>query len=327
MEFYTYLPVQLDATCNGFQHMALLSNEQTLFKKLNLVSPNTKNKLIDDLPPSDFYSFLLHRLVNVFKNKLDENDINDSEDKGSYERLHQFIWSIAHIKKSIMTIPYNSTTGSMKKYLAESLVRLNCNKQDGPWYSTSENNKQKINYKDLFLLIKCLKTIIHNDFEKIKKLGKYLLNIAKLLNLLELPITWTLPTGLTIKQSYLETKSTTITPFMYSKTKLNLKVTIKDKFDKPKQIRSLMPNLIHSLDGSSLSLLYEQFTNTLSLEHIPQFFSVHDCFGTTFDKVSNLKTILASVYIDLYSSDPYLHKFDKYVLDTIEANTDNKLWQ
>lgn len=48
---------------------------------------------------------------------------------------------------------------------------------------------------------------------------------------------------------------------MYSKVKLNLKVTIKNKYDKHKQIRSLMPNLIHSLDGSSLSLLYEQFTN------------------------------------------------------------------
>lgn len=114
---------------------------------------------------------------------------------------------------------------------------------------------------------------------------------------------------------------------MSSKIKLNLKVTIKDKYDKHKQIRALMPNLIHSLDGSSLSLLYEQFRNSYKLPQAQkiQFFSVHDCFGTTCDKVSNLKIILASVYTDLYSSDPYLYKFDNFILDSIENNTEYKL--
>lgn len=64
-------------------------------------------------------------------------------------------------------------------------------------------------------------------------------------------------TGLTIKQSYLETRTTSITPFMYSKIKLNLKVTNKKKLDNKKQIRALMPNLIHYLDSTSLSLWYE----------------------------------------------------------------------
>ena len=97
------------------------------------------------------------------------------------------------IKKSIMTISYNSSIKSMKKYLAATLVKLDCNLEDTNWYSTSESiTKQKINHKDLFLLITTIKYIISNDFEKINKLGKYLRNIAVLLNLLELPITWTL---------------------------------------------------------------------------------------------------------------------------------------
>lgn len=202
------------------------------------------------------------------------------------------------------------------------------NEEKISWYSTSESStKFIINDNDLFLLISCLKFIITNDFEKIKKLSKYLRNVATVLTALELPITWSLPTGLTIKQSYLQTKSTTITPFMFSKIQLKLKVTIKDKFDANKQIRALMPNLIHSLDGSSLSLLYEQFINSFYFrkKDAIQIFPVHDCFGTTCDKVFILKTILASVYTDLYSSDPYIYKFDKFILDSIENNTDIKL--
>lgn len=98
---------------------------------------------------------------------------------------------------------------------------------------------------------------------------------------------------------------------MHSKIKLNLKVTIKDKFDKNKQVRALMPSLIHSLDATCLSLLYEEFINSFNLKNVTQFFSVHGYFGTTCDKVYIVKTILASVYTDLYSSDPYLYKFDK----------------
>ena len=53
-----------------------------------------------------------------------------------------------------------------------------------------------------------------------------------------------------------------------------------------------------------------------------QFYSVHDCFGTTAEKMFLLKTMLASVYTDLYSSDHYLYKFDKYLFDTLKNNTD-----
>lgn len=86
-----------------------------------------------------------------------------------------------------------------------------------------------------------------------------------------------------------------------------------------------MPNLIHFIDATSINLLYEQFIKSFDNKDLTQFYSVHDCFATTCDKVFLLKTILAFVYTDLYSSDPYLYKFDKSILDSIENNTHNIL--
>jgi DNA-directed RNA polymerase len=83
-----------------------------------------------------------------------------------------------------------------------------------------------------------------------------------------------------------------------------------------------MPNLIHSLDASSLTMLYNIFSKTFIN---PQFFSIHDCFGTTSDKVSALKTMLASIYTDLYTNDQYLCKFDENIFTYIANNTSYKV--
>lgn len=111
---------------------------------------------------------------------------------------------------------------------------------------------------------------------------------------------------------------------MYSKPKLTLKTTVRDKYDKNKQIRALMPNLIHSLDGSSLIMLYDKFNIAFDSKNTVQFFSNHDCFATMCDKVSTLKTILASVYTEIYQRDKYLLEFDRQMLNNIKENTDVK---
>lgn len=265
--------------------------------------------------PNDFYSFLVHKLGNLFDLKIEAGNIIEKD--GSYERLRTFVLERSNIKKAIMTIPYNVSALNMKKYIISSLHLVeNENEDNILWYSKSDKQtKPFINNKDISLLINCIQTIVQNDFEKIKKLMKYLKNIATILTVIGLPIVWSLPTGLTIRQSYLETKSTSIRPFLYSKTKINIQIVNRDKYDKAKQIRALMPNLIHSLDASSLSLLYNKFSEFYKNS---QFLAIHDCFATTLDKVNTLKTMLASVYMDIYSNDPYLDKFDKNILCYIE---------
>lgn len=365
--FKTYFPVQLDATCNGFQHMALISQESDLFKSLNLVN--------GDSSPNDFYSFLLHKMELVVSDKhskgiefavkpLEEEDdiaLSDeyadahlvpkakvkvkvktkptsvrgkklknlksflkteivpveelpSHKKGSYYRLKDFIWDRSLVKKAIMTMPYNSTKITQIKYIKESLSSIVID--DVWWYFDPEVPDCKLSHSDILLMVTIMNDIIYGDFEKIKKLSSYLKNVAKILVMLSLPIIWSLANGLVVSQSYLKVKTTTISPFSYRKTKLNLNV-VTNKLDLKKMITALMPNLIHSLDANSLSLLYYDLSMRY---HNFQFYSVHDCFGVTFDKIIDLKQTLAAVYTDIYLNDQFLLKFDKDILDLIEKS-------
>lgn len=101
-EFQSFLPIQLDATCNGFQHLSLLSEEVDLFEQLNL-SESDKS---DD--PKDFYSFMLDKVKAHMLNLISNKKIILS-DKQHILRLLVFNFVRKHIKNIIMTKPYNAT--------------------------------------------------------------------------------------------------------------------------------------------------------------------------------------------------------------------------
>lgn len=192
-EFKTYLPVQLDASCNGFQHMAMLSNERVLFEELNLVIPKHKKATINNIvsnvkegegyiQPKDFYNFILYKVTTKLQKQIDKGIIVDEKTKGNYESLSKFLWSRNMIKKAIMTIPYNASSRSMRTYLKE---QLTFHSEEGKleWFTDGTNNTNKVNNHDISLLISIISTIIFDDCQKIKKLTKYLQNVAKLVNI------------------------------------------------------------------------------------------------------------------------------------------------
>jgi hypothetical protein len=50
--------------------------------------------------------------------------VEDPSTKGSYKRLLDFVWERTHFKKAIMTIPYNASERSIKKYVTENLIKV-----------------------------------------------------------------------------------------------------------------------------------------------------------------------------------------------------------
>lgn len=93
-EWETYLPIQLDATCNGFQHLSLLSQESQLYESLNLT------KSSHDQDPHDFYAFILSKLM--LELKLLTKSCEDEAKKASLLRLQNFKWDRKLYKSIIM---------------------------------------------------------------------------------------------------------------------------------------------------------------------------------------------------------------------------------
>jgi len=182
-EFKTYLPIQLDGTCNGFQHLALLSNETKLFESLNLFEANKS----DD--PKDFYEHIINNINIHLENR--RNSVKSDEEKESYNRLIKLGLSRSNIKPAIMTKPYNAKDKTLASYIKDTLIfshieeivelngygkKSNVTKA---WYKINNDSKNYVNYDDIELLVKCINEIIYINYPRIKSLSTYLNEVAK----------------------------------------------------------------------------------------------------------------------------------------------------
>ena len=324
-EFDTFLPIQLDATCNGFQHLSLLSLDPTLGLELNLTQSNKEDV------PNDLYSFLITNLMDHLRNEMDHlsNDLNNKEitqtkieeikeKLEAYKRIIDSKIKRYIIKKAIMTIPYNVSYFQLLNYIKENFVRIDSTE----FFTTKEDNNIKLHYSDFNLIGKGLNEVLNYKFPKLNLLLKYLEKIAKICTILQMPIVWSLPSGLIVKQGYLEEEEVRIKPFFYDKSKFVLKVTNSKVYNKNKQIRAFMPNLVHSLDAASLALLLDSYFN----DGLQNIFTVHDCFAVTVNNVSNLLEFLKLTYIKIYSEETYLKKLDREILENIKSIYGNNIY-
>lgn len=153
-----------------------------------------------------------------------------------------------------MTIPYNSTNFSN--------VNSPTEQEEFKYSFDSKEYVHKV-HQDIILsnqdffwrnITKTLYFCLFEEYPKLKKLIQYFRDIARLSNKLEIPITWSLPNGLKVQQAFYNTKIVKFKPFLYSRDILNLSILDKNSLNSRKQISSLMPNFIHSLDAASLGL-------------------------------------------------------------------------
>ena len=245
-----------------------------------------------------------------------------------------------------MTIPYNASSIQLIKYLQERFVideyetnlkNNNINSSEGSdlfsvdseekdqnkdhnkdnpdktkkqiWFQHREDSSIKLEQRDFITLYKGLNYILERVFPSLNLISQYFKDIALICSQLGINIPWHLPTGLVVQQSYMKIKETRVQPLNFSKNTFALKIPVREKYDKDKQMRALMPNLIHSLDSASLGLLIDNYFNDYQ-NKTKNIYAIHDCFAVTCNNMEYIINTLKLVYISLYSDKGYLTKLD-----------------
>ena len=200
----------------------------------------------------------------------------------------------------------------------ENDLKLNKDRKKHIYYELKDNKNIKLNYKELYILTSTIEKIIYTEFPKLKDFNNYLREVAKICSVLNLTITWALPSGLNVNQYYEDSEAIRLKPFKYRKNTFKLLVK-NNKINKPKQIRALMPNLIHSFDAASLALFVDMYFDQ-DENKIYNFFSIHDCFAVTANNIDRLIKYIKLVYIHIYSDNVYLKQFDTGIIESIKLH-------
>ena len=103
--FISRLPIFLDATCNGLQHLSAMVKDTKLAKYVNIFISNK------DEIPNDLYNEMV-KLVNISIQSLIKN-------KPDLVKLSDLHITRKFIKKAIMTIPYGVTKNGVRDQLLD----------------------------------------------------------------------------------------------------------------------------------------------------------------------------------------------------------------
>lgn len=179
-----------------------------------------------------------------------------------------------------------------------------------------DGGKVLLTPENIFKIAQIINDQIFVVFPALNSVYTYFIDISKLMIKLNIPLTWITPNGIKITQDYLKTKTTKLAIKLFgTKKTIVLKETLKDT-NNSKQIRAIIPNIIHSLDASHLM----NVINTTAMKELSPVITVHDCFGTLPNKMGSLQHEVKKEFVLLYTQADFLETFHNRILQSIEDN-------
>ncbi len=268
--FRSYLPISLDGTCNGLQHLSAMGRDAEGGKATNLL-PGSR--------PRDIYEEVATRVIARI-----EEDVRQGH-PAALEWLGRITRDV--VKPATMTTPYGVTLEGIRRQL--------------------RGRKFK---KGTAYLARVLRNSIADVVVKATEIMTWLQSIARILAKVGRGIYWTAPTGFRVVQEHRQREKHRIVT--EGLTLLVYEEDAKRRIDVKRQVSSIAPNFIHSLDAAHMMLT----VNRLHRQGLREFSMVHDSYGVHACYVDQLNVTLREEFVRIYR-EPVMARF----LAELRANT------
>lgn len=317
--YVSSLPIAMDGSCNGLQHYSAALRDPVGGAAVNL-TPSDE--------PEDIYA----RVADVVKRylkaflRLDQPDCGINPPEGvvtlpfSVEKI-QKTWEkhgidahdLAHkweaygvsrsiTKRSVMTLPYGSTQFSCREFVEE-VIREEIEEGKANPFATAESD-------GLFKASLFLQPFVWHAIGEVVKAARvgmdWLKECAKLAADEGVPVTWELPDGLLVMQSYYNTTVSRIATTLSGEIRVRMNILEEtDSVDRRRQQQGIAPNWVHSMDACAMRM----YVNMATSHGIKHFALVHDSYGTVAADVELMGRCLRQAFIDLYTQNDPLETF------------------
>lgn len=274
-DFLSQLPVQLDGSCNGLQHLSAMGRDPIGAIATN-VAANTERQ--------DIYA----QVAKVVERLVTEDAVRGDE------LAHEWVGRITRkvVKRAVMTTPYGVT----ERGIAEQLM------SDGHTDGMGKRAKAATYLKNKIVLA------LDETVTSAKAIMAWLQEVASTLSDSGHPFRFTTPTGNLVQQSYYHLNRRLVHTLVGQ-------VVLWDEdrtggLQSRKQMLAAAPNLIHAFDASHLA---RTVNATAAFFNEPVSFSmIHDSFGTHPDRLDDLSRILRKEFVSIYQ-DNWLDRIEMEV--------------
>jgi len=308
-------PILLDASCNGLQHLASMTRDIELARGTNVLGKFDCINLNKEIKANDLYAVAAEYIQDYVDSS---NDLPDSIKSIKFTRKL--------VKKSIMTIPYNISLIGIQAQIrdhAEEIRELTRTIYYLPEEFSKLDKPVRLYPSEINKVGSIIFTVINEKMPTLKALKTYLQEMSNIILGLGSWVYWITPTGMKVNLSNVKLGSERFNSRLYSGNK---PITISlptNQLDKQGINRSLMPNLIHSLDAANIQL----FVNNLNKENINiPFYTIHDCFAILPNSMSLLETMVKEAFIEIYfGNNAYVQNLHNQLTNQIRDLTETKL--